>query len=491
MVAAGFIAAWLNLIAGLVLVVVGGLTAAWAYLRVRRRSTQAKRGMLVPLHPKVADVRLFERLRVRITLGSQGDYKTDPGPVEGTLTMVLVFGRPDHDRVRRHARQRPSTVTRDVRFSAGRLVLQGQVGIRAGPEVPGPILALDGSTETYTVFRAEDPPVSSSWDINLRYQLSADPDISAGPFWITPSVVPESDQRALELDVQWVKFGPDAKPLSLDVIELLQLRFPVSWGAVEQVSESVVLRSLPQEGSNQGLQSLEWQQLSPAEQEREVRRKTLTVRFENRIDPEDVLHGRLEATMKGTLSGVDGVRLYGSLGASRKYSPAASIKTRVEADFELSLASIRYQDIRVVPDRTAEDSDRGSYADEFDVIPDNETVIALTNAMSEGYYVKRVIENPPRSGGRADLVQRYWDIAGRKYEGVYPIDFHMILIGEEVHRGDIRPEAGTTKVRIVAKGAYTNDDMSNRVETVWNELSTLTRETLKGQASAGSGPAPD
>ena len=59
--------------------------------------------------------------------------------------------------------------------------------------------------------------------------------------------------------------------------------------------------------------------------------------------------------------------------------------------------------MRVEPDRAAEDSNRDSYADDFAVIPDDEAVIALTNAMSEeGYYVKHVIENPPRSGKRAN-----------------------------------------------------------------------------------------
>ena len=191
------------------------------------------------------------------------------------------------------------------------------------------------------------------------------------------------------------------------------------------------------------------------------------------------MSGRLTATMQGTLSGVTGVGLFNSLGERRGYTGKASIKTRVDATFRLSLASIRYQAVRVVPDRAAEDSDRDSYADVFPVVPGDETVIMLTNAMSEeGYYVKHVIENPPRSGKRADLIQRYWDIAGRRYEGVYPIDFHMILTGEEVHSGDIRPERGTTKVRIVVNGAYTDDEMDARIGDEWKRLRDLTSETL-------------
>jgi hypothetical protein len=99
-----------------------------------------------------------------------------------------------------------------------------------------------------------------------------------------------------------------------------------------------------------------------------------------------------------------------------------------------------------------------------------------------------VIENPPRSGRRADLVQRYWDIAGRRYEGVYPIDFHIILTGEEVYSGEIRPERGTTKVRIVVKGAFTDDEMDTRIGDEWKRLRELALETLGHPDSAASAP---
>jgi hypothetical protein len=114
-------------------------------------------------------------------------------------------------------------------------------------------------------------------------------------------------------------------------------------------------------------------------------------------------------------------------------------------------------------------------------------VIGLTNALSENYYVKRVIEHPPRSGGRADHVQRYWDIAGRRYDGVYPIEFHMVLTGEEIHRGGIRPVAGTTKITIVVQGAYSNDGMKKRIKDEWDAIHYLTRETMQALASRKPG----
>ena len=119
------------------------------------------------------------------------------------------------------------------------------------------------------------------------------------------------------------------------------------------------------------------------------------------------------------------------------------------------------------------------------MIPNDDMVIELTNALSENYYVKRVIEHPPRSGGRADHVQRYWDIAGRRYDGVYPIEFHMVLTGEEIHRGGIRPVAGTTKITIVVQGAYTNDEMKARIKGEWDALHDLTRDTMRSWRREG------
>jgi len=491
--AIGLIVVWLSFIAGAICLLVGGLSAACAYLRVRRDAVHVRLAMPVPLYPKVTDVQLVEELRGEITLGSHGgDYQTVLEPVEGKVSMSLTFGRPDRDRVWRR-QKRPHAQDPEMRYCAGRLVLQGPFGIKQGEQVSGPVLALDGDVRDYPVFRAEDPPSASQWSFARSYELCAKPDISSGPVWITPSIVPESDRHTLELDVQWVEFGPDEdKPLILDMIELLRLEFPVTWGDVYSWRILQKLRDQPRAVS--GLtaderRSLELKPLCLAKPEKDDQarpptRLTLSIRFEGQVDPEDEISGRLKATMQGTLSGVTGVRLFNSLGERRGYTGKASIKTRVDANFRLSLASIRYQAFRVVPDRAAEDSDHDSYADEFAVVPGDETVIALTNSMSEeGYYVKHVIENPPRSGKRADLVQRYWDIAGRRYEGVYPIDFHIILTGEEVYSGDIRPERGTTKVRIVVKGAYTDDEMDTRIGDEWKRLHELTLETLRRKDS--------
>jgi hypothetical protein len=481
---AGLILILLDSAAGLAIAMAGVLLAGWAYVTARRRAARRRAGLPLALQPKINDVRLTERLGVDITLAPEGRYRTRLRPVEGDISVVLAFGPPDRERLDRYAGKRASS--RDTRFCAGCLVLHGPVDIAPQPDLPGPIRQLEGTTAAYPVFRAEDPHASSPFPLALKYRLAQEPVLKGGPVWVTPSLVPESDRRALELDIQWVELGPRDKRLSLDVIELIQLRYPESWGNVEKASYRGIQSGAAEDhGGPEALRRVEWRQLLPTGLQRHSRQLKLMIRFEGKISSEDRVSGRLEANMKGALSGLDRVRLYSSLGRRRDDWHGAAIRTRIEADFKISLRSIRYQDVLIVPERQARENEDN--ADQFAVIPNDDMVIALTNALSKDYYVKRVIEHPPRSGGMADHVQRYWDIAGRRYDGVYPIEFHMVLTGEEIHRGGVRPVAGTTKIAIVVQGAYTNDDMKARIKGEWDALHDLTRETMLPLASRRPG----
>jgi hypothetical protein len=492
---AGIVAVWLSPIIGAAFLLAGGLSTVVAVLQVRRGAARARTALPVPLLPKAVEVELAEELSGQITLGGEGDeYWTVLEPVKGALALRFTFGGPDRERVLRRLK-RARTADATVPWCAGRILLPGPFGIRARDEIAGPILPLDGDSGDYPVFRPVDPPSSSPWNYHRRYELRTEPEIASGPIWITPSIVPDSDRHGLELDVQWVEFGPDEdKPLSLRMIELLRLEFPVSWGEIHTWGfRGVNAQPRATVGLlGEGRRFIELKRLTPADQEKNkalTAHLTLSIHFSGHVDREDEISGRVTAEMRGTLSGVTGVTLFNSLGGQRALGKPASVKTRVDLDFQLSLANIRYQAVRVEPDRAAEDSNRDGYADSFPVIPDDEAVIALTNAMSEeGYYVKRVIENPPRSGRRANELQRYWDIKGRRYVGVYPVEFHIILTGEEVHGGGIRPDRGGTQVRIVVKGAYTDEKMEEEVQEEYKRLRDLTLDTLGRQNSAASEP---
>jgi hypothetical protein len=475
--AAGAVAAVAVLVAGVVLVT------------IRRRARAAWRRRPMPLRPTVERLGLTERLNVTITLTESGDYVALPSGSNGKVEALLVFGRTDRERFNRWLRQGPPGAARDTHFTAGRLVLTGRAPMAAEDLVLGPVVPLDGRTAYFPVFGESDSVPASHWTLELPYRLPDDPDLRCGPIWITPSVLPGSDRRSLELELQWVKLGPYDQPLAMEMVDFFELVYPAGWGEVEQVSGgSATVRPAAADGKGRSLGNVRWTQILPRANEQEERRLKLGVQFKNKVDLNDQVSGSVEVVMKGALSGIGNIELYGSLGERRQQSDGARIRTRITARFDLSLASIRYQADRVFSPHHARDGEVGQRPDSFDVVPGDETIIELTNAMSEhGYYVKRVIENPPHSGNKADVFQRYWDIAGRHYHGVWPLDFHLIVTGEELHRGSIRPAHGKTTVHIIVRGTYSNKPgMEEHIEELWNELDELTRRTIQTRMAESS-----
>ena len=481
MALAGAVVLWLNLPLGLALVLLGAAIVGGSYVAGRRGEARREK-LPLPVLPRLEELSLREELSGRVILWPNGDYdQLTPDPVQGQLTANLVLGKTDRRRLDGYLRRHRISLDSDVKFCAGLLVPQGQVGSSLSRIFPDLSIPLDGMTSGYPVFNAERPRASSSYSIDYTYQLIAGREVKKVPVWITPAIAPRSDQRGLELQVQWVEMGRPEARLSLENVESLELRVPVEWGDVVDFNKPVLSSLRANGGDGQARRLIEWVQLRPGKEENQHKRLDFVVQFEDKIKEEDTISGRLDMVFKGAISGIERIHLYSPLGNRRIHSSTANVKTHVVLDFELSLRSTRYQDVRLVPDRAMPEDENRDEAKEFrGLIPDDDTVIRLTNFLSkQGYYIKRIIENPRRSGPRANLIRRYWDIAGRHYAGVYPIDFHIILTGEEIHHGGIRAHGGTTKACVTVQGSYANLDMRDRVEKAWDKLYGLTVETLE------------
>ncbi|WP_410586466.1 hypothetical protein [Amycolatopsis sp. lyj-23] len=460
-----------------------GATGLIRYVDRRRARAALLDRPSLPVQPSIDAVEVREVLRGELVLEANGTYRTSVTPADGHIGVETTFGRPDQNRLREYRRKFRLADDEEVPFSAGYLVLRGPAGLEFTDRVVGGLVVpLAGLAGTQPFLASQDVPVSAKWHVRLGHRVTGMPGHSEIPLWLTPALMPESDQRTLQLDLQWLGNWPSAESsLDADRVERLTLQVPAAWGNVEYVEGATVeSRADPESGRRR----IEWKQISL---DQEKRRLELAVHFEEKIRLTDVITGSLVVSFRGALSGLEGVELFEPLGGRRRGARYSDVKTVVTADVELSLSGVRYQDVRVVPDPRKDHPVRIPETHEFPgVIPDHETLIALTDAMSgDGYYVKRVIENPPRDRGRADLVNRAWDVAGRRYFGVYPVDFHVVLTGEEVYGSDIRAEAGNTKVRLYVKGAFASKDMEDEIESVWYGLQGIISETLQQQCKPG------
>ena len=485
-----------NVPAGLVLLLAGVATAVAAYLADRKRkAASADLRPPLPVLPSLDSVRVTEILRGQVRLGADGAYVSTPQPAEGMVEMELTLAKADRERLSAYREKYGLAADDPVRFSAGYAVLKGVAGLTFQPGTESASMLLPGGTAinfagevaSHPLFRADGGRSAGQWTAQFPFRLLGTRVPGRIPVWIVPSLVPDSDKRTLEIDLHWValgdgeQFGPEPRPLKFLRFEEIRLIVPKAWGNVESASPSNAFISNP---AGQPSRTIQWQPLATAGQEK-TGSQTLTIRFEKQISQADRLTGSLRAAFKGTLSGVTDVRMFRPAGGSWLQPPKATVSMEARVDFELSLNSVRYQAVRVVPDRN-KDLDRSEIDNFSGVIPDYRTVIDLTNELSEsGYYVKRVIENQPRGGGRANLVNRVWDIAGRRYDGVFPIDFHITLTGEEEYRGSIQANAGSTAAQLSVQGSYVNQVMENQVESEWDALHDMVGTRLKARETFG------
>jgi len=494
---------------GIVLLLAGAGVAGYGVYRLQQsRAAMATTAPDLPLFAHVRAARVSERLQARVDL-TEGGYQSSAGEVTGTVAFSMTHSD-WQERMKQYRRKFRLAEGSPVSFNAGFAMLRGPAGLTFAPAQPlvldaGTGLWFRGNAAGHDLFAATAGRHEGEWNPTVTYQLQDGRKPKTIPLWIVPSLVPGSDQRTLQIDLHWTPLsgGPDSPadtPLSdargpvIELFDRIQLAVPASWGNMESADPGNAATTAPAQGEN--FRIIDWQQVPPRDpdhnysQLQERRSRSLTIRFERPIPPQSTLSGRIEATFEGTLSGVTGVALYlpGGRHAERQLVPSA--KTRVTVDFTVDLGAIRYQDDRVIPDENNPGDENRSRLDEFaGVVPNYSVIIRLTDAISkDDYYVKSVVEHAPyRDDSRADVLNRVWDVTGRFYTGVFPIDFDIHVRGEEI-QGASGASAGKTAVQVTVKGSYAtggNADgkLRERIENKWDDLHSKVTKVFSESAA--------
>jgi hypothetical protein len=433
-----------------------------------------------PVIGKIQSVSVVESIHGRITLDEEGKYTTRTDQPQGKFTLAYQFAPRDRERLETYFKKYDLPPSSDViSLHAGFAVLQGSADLHFDdPNACMPrrvnTIALTGAIEDQPFLSRTSTERNNRWTIRHTYSFSLDSsETSCLPVQVVPSLVQEGAQRSIELVLQ---LAPDVNDLpvlaELARVEELTLHAPQSLGKIEIVEPSAIVGSIAEAGEGDEVsytQAITWKGVTLTTGERHSRRKSFYIRFENTVEPTTVLKGRLRVRFDGTLSGLDNVALFYPLGNERE---RASVQrhTYVDVDFSLDLGGLRFQEMASAEERIIREG----------VVPDHCVITTLTGAISaEDFYVKRVIENPPRtSKAGAHITNRYWDIAGRFYDGVYPIDFHLVLTGEEVYGGADRPHTGGMQVDVSVQGTVTDQEMRDQVDYLRDRLVAIINGTL-------------
>jgi hypothetical protein len=504
----------------------------------------------LPLFPQINSIDVVERLTGQIGFDGQRYSSQAPSPVTGEIAIEMSLSDAGRaltlykDEFRKPKFKLPEDLP--IGLNAGFAMIKGKAGLSVDD---GQDLALPGglglsfsakSIVGHPLFGHTPGRPPGEWRISVGYKVTADRSPKEIPLWIVPSITPSSDRRTLEIDLHWNQLDADGRKLNLTRFDLIEIVIPVGWGEVQNVDLQSDASPRPTIAQGKDGRTIRWERV------RQGGRKSITLqlRFENQIlpDPDDrpeetpdpTFSGTVKAVFGETLSGIEGIDIYlpggrrayegqqtqaspgpvGRAQASQEQAgraqrgPEAKVRTEVTVSFDISLAALRYQNDWAVPDDSkrrdarlqAQGRDSGGFGDLRSetrpfagVVPDHRLVTDLTNLISaEDYYVKSVVEHLPyRDDGRGNVLNRVWDIAGRWYEGVFPVDFDINLRGEELGEDDPTGSIGKTIAQVTAKGSYVNDpDLAQRamIETAWKRLHDHVTGLLDSRAISGNGP---
>lgn len=427
-----------------------------------------------PVVPALKTVSATEYVDGQIRLDSEGKYTAQVCQKKGRLTFTLQFAHRDKERLKRYLDKYKQSMSDDIPFHAGFVVLEGTPNLQFDDTAilakeRANTIALNGTLGEQPFLFNIDSQRDSNWTNRLMYTV---PDVTDNqtqlPIRIIPTLVQEGAQRAIELVVQVSPEVLDTKAFGNIRIEEFVLYAPHRLSKVAMVEPSAVTENVPnKDDESEHELSVIWKGVNIHSGNRRERRQRFFIRFENRIEPTTSFRGRLRVCFEGTLSQLAEVKFFFPWGQKRPEHMAIQQQTYFDVDFELNLGGLRFQEM---VSETVQLTHEG-------VLPNHTIVTRLTDNLNKAdFYVKRVIENPARtSKAGAHITNRYWDIAGRCYQGVYPIDFHLVLTGEEAYGS-----ASDSKVQvdITVQGIITNDEMREKISQLRDQLSAITENTL-------------
>ncbi len=487
----------------------------------------------LPVIPQFNSIHIKERLSAWLTCDAKGKYTVTADPAKGQLDINLRLNQSDYERLDKYRQKyRKAEYSRAKKFHAGFVALEGSVGIKFNSSInphedfinynntvislidrvinqpllkgasPFCKLVVLRGTESFMLSllwvmllqkrkASVDKPNVGIIQKSFSYTLLETPPQNFFPIHLVLSFLPRSDQRGIEIGIQWTKpeytntsteLWKELWNLEIDRIEFLKLSFTRDWGEVEKSSHDGVYD--PQDST------ITWKQVQLSEQDLPKHRCALKVEFENQIEPLDSsVSGEIKVVFKGTVSGLKNVNVYFPNGKlvkpilnSGNNQKKLIISTEVNANFKLSLSKLRYQYIREIPEPNKNEKDKNKNEELIfnKISPNYKTIIKITDAMSDpdqGFYINRIIEQKPTINAQEDITNRVWTISGRWYDGIYPIEFKLHVRGHEPN-SQTRQTFPVTIVKRKVMGTYPNPEMEEKIENVWEKLDHLIRDLL-------------
>jgi len=499
---------WVALLGLMLALTAGGLI--WLRIQARRAAPP-----LVPLAPRFGEIEATEWVEGSMSMTADGTWTSAIRRRFGELCVHTTFGPPERRVVDAYLhRLRPPGARRDLSFSAGFLLLRqrvlGELESREATDRAGALVVpVKGRLGDVPFLSGEQGRGDRTWEARWTYRILDDetawsddpPEIGSAealPLRLVPSLVPDSDGRALELELRWSagvsgSTGADRWVPVLDRprIEELTVDVPTVWGevtsfVVQGSTGGLTEGSAPQpEDADGPVRRLCWRGVSLETDMAGSGRARLHLQFDRRVDPQARLRGTVTVGFRGGISGLRSIDLFDPIGGLRS-EDQAKIRTLMVAGFDMHLDLLHHRTLRVLSDLGAGEEEapgRGRPLVAAGVAPDHVFVLRLARELRRArFHIHRIEEEPPRVGSEGLGTNRLWDLSGQYRSDLHVYELHLIVGGED-GQGASGPQGSTGKISATLRGTVSDAASERGLEAVWATLREIVGSTVAAAQS--------
>lgn len=448
----------------------GLVMAAVGYRLIQRRKkveSVGEFGQPVHLGPVTDQIKVVEVLKATFRINADLQSSSEiVDPVSGVVYPFLNFSPQDIRRVREYQEKYHPPEESDVRYSAGFLVTHFHTNQKiqfanGKSNFPAKIIPLRGFVSKQ-LYLNESKGLAKAWVLEpFSYTFCPTQenleDWSQVPVRIVPLLEEMGSSHQVRLQIQInTRFFPTLKKYKeTDLSEIPQvvmedlilLQKAVIRGDMEYLGRpktSGIVREL----EDKKYFSAEWQNLWMLPKEDIVSLNLPSMIFQNKFGPDTHLTGSLQIRVPALISGISAVQYISSLGFPVKDKRDTSRDlpfigyTIIELEFDLALNKLPISNPKVHLEslKNGHQSSEGCEKFYYAGSPTPEHVQKFLDAISQGpstsgdsyMYLRSVVQDPKRVTEDPDARHMwYWDVTGRYYYEVTPIDFHLVIYGNE------------------------------------------------------------
>lgn len=433
------------------------------------RLAQRKNAPPFPVIGRTPTVEIKENLTAAITLNEEGAYSELIEKRQGELNYTVRISSTDGQRYERYKKNFNIYRVGRHKYHGGFLLFRSNNSIefnRLKTEHTNVISLKKSSISPSFVSFAEAN--QWKWEVEDKYEIIPnETDLASLPIKLIPNIVSEVNKpRALEIRIQVDRTLHLSEKEVAPLIQELRLYCPITLKKVRKTDPPMLL-----ERNRSNELDLVWGNipLKQGESDENVFLRTFHVLFNEPVEPSMKFCGRLKLLLSGNMSGLQGFGFFYPTGNER---PSDECKvyahTEIIIDFDLVLQKAnlsRPYSNALKPIETG-------------LIPNHTNINRLVSELSRnGAYIQRIIENPPYTNiANAKVYNRYWDIAGRYYLGMFSVDFHMLITGHERLEDRDSSQIGISTFDINIQATIIDDEESlAKVHIIENEI----KETIR------------